>query len=251
MAPNRKKKKPAANPARGFATTSLPSKAKSVEQTNGTPTEDDSAAATPDVPGGADSHGPGNINPSADQPSIKDMSPDQLEAHLESAELEALVEKHAARSIADASRQLAKLETERRQLRSQAYRLSTHPWLGDETVDQLLGLKASEPRYSADDASASLPMVDEEKMIIDLWTLERVLESLNLPRVSEAIAHVAILATLGKLVVSSDSLPGLQEAFEWYASNTGASELPSYETATTSKPTQSGDSTPFQTNSGE
>ncbi|EXJ80316.1 hypothetical protein A1O1_08458 [Capronia coronata CBS 617.96] len=251
MAPNKKKKKPAANPARGFATTSLPSKAKSVEQPNDTSAPEDRgsvvSAATPDSkPIDTNSQ----LSPASQGSSdIKNMSPEELEAHLENSELEALVQKHAARSIADASRQVAKLETERRQLRSQAYRLSAYPWLADATVDEIVTFNASESLYVAPSGSAIAPILDEEKTLVDLWTLERVLESLNFPRVPEAIAHVAILATWGKLAIGTDSLPGLQEAFEWYASNTGPSELPSYESVPGSKPGLSGESTPMQTTS--
>ncbi|EXJ86531.1 hypothetical protein A1O3_03482 [Capronia epimyces CBS 606.96] len=253
MAPNRKKKKPAANPARGFATTSLPSKAKSVEQASDATADEERASSTPivapKVQGSGSGSGNSNSKPSQETSDIKDMSPEELEAHLETSELEALVEKYAARSTADASRQVAKLETERRQLRSQAYRLSTYPWLTDDTVNELLELSASETADSASGGRATAAVEDEEKLLIDLWTLERVLEALKLPRVSEAIAQVAVLAIRGKLVISSDSLPGLQEAFEWYGSNTGPSELPHYETVTALKPGQSGDTTPLQANS--
>ncbi|EHY57438.1 hypothetical protein HRR90_001375 [Exophiala dermatitidis] len=247
MAPNRKKKKPAANAARGFATTSLPSKAKVTEQSSEATAQEDGNAANSVQPTDAPSKDKGLSRPSNGAPDadIKDMNPEQLDAHLENSELEALVEKYAARSIADANRQVAKLETERRQLRSQAYRLSTYPWLSDETVDDLLRLNGPATAYDAP-AGGTAQVQDEEKLLADLWTLERVLESLKLPRVAEAVSHVAVLATLGRLDISSDSLPGLQEAFEWYASATDPDELPSYEAVQGNKPNRSGDSTPLQ-----
>ncbi|KAL2429000.1 putative helicase C15C4.05 [Exophiala dermatitidis] len=245
MAPNRKKKKPVANPARGFATTSLPSKAKVTEQSGETTAQENGDAADPAQATDAPSRGKDSSRPSDGAPDIKDMNPEELEAHLETSELEALVEKYAARSIADANRQAAKLETERRQLRSQAYRLSTYPWLSDEIVDHLLRLNAPATAYDAPAGGGGL-VQDEEKLLVDLWTLERVLESLKLPRVGEAISHVAVLATLGRLDISSDSLPGLQEAFEWYASSTDRDELPNYEAVQGAKPNRSGDSTPIQ-----
>lgn len=253
MAP-KKKKKPAANPARGFATTSLPSKSKST---------DEPAPGSGDGNGGDQKQGPetklplesvnqtGNSKTSqqSDQGvDIKDMSPQELEAHLENSELDAILEKYGSRCVNDARRQVARLESERRQLRSQAYKLSTYNWLPDETIDELFDM------YSPDSAIKTVtntPSSGDEKLLVDLWALERVLLSLNFPRVDEAIVYIATLATSGQLTQAGDYMPGLSEALQWYASSADSAEFFNYEHSAGSKLGQSGESTPLQTTSGE
>ncbi len=253
MAP-KKKKKPAANPARGFATTSVPSKSQTVSG------PDDVAA----VDGSDHSQAPGsdlsvsvavidkNSTPKdAQNPQIQDMTPDQLEAHLENSELEEILDKHTARSDADTRRQVGRLETERRQLRPQAQKLSTYTWLPEETIDEVFGLSSGNEMIPATAAGNFAAVVDEEKLLVDLWTLEKVLLSLNFPRVSEAIAHIVELALLNQLALSIDFLPGLQEALQWYASRALPGELTNYEQTNLTNKEQSGDSTPAEMISGE
>jgi ATP-dependent RNA helicase DHX29 len=250
MAPNKKKKKPVSNPARGFATTSLPSKAKPVEEPDkDTPKAESvtpSGGLAPDEtakPSQGNGAAPGNANQSDQAAGIGEMSPEELEAHLENSELETLVEKHALRCISDANRQVTRLEAERRQLRSQAYKLSTYAWLPEDRIDQVFAMQVTDTAVLRPNEFKVLPN-SEEKLLIDLWTLERVLNSLQLSRVQEAVAHVAEMAICGQLNAVGDSLPGLSEALQWYASNLGADELSSYEHAMESKPGQRGNGTP-------
>ncbi|KAI1626591.1 adenosinetriphosphatase [Exophiala viscosa] len=251
MAPNKKKKKAAANPARGFATTSLPSKTKVVEE------QDETQSDTPTVTSGQgvstasqipDSKSATSVHEPGKTANISDMSPEELEKHLETSELETMVERYAARSLADASRQVARLDTERRQLRPQAYKLSTYSWLDEETTEELFA--SSLPALSSGSTSNSVPSPEsEEKVLIDLWTIERVLQALKLPRVAEAVAHVAGLAISGQVTADTDNLPGLSEAFRWYAANTQPGELSHYEHVPETKAARSGDNTPLQANS--
>lgn len=254
MAPNKKKKKAVSNPARGFATTSLPSKAKPLDDAGKDFADSDAQGRLDGKPGTSLALSDGqnaalkNGDASGRPTDIQEMSPEELEAHLENSELETLVEKHAARCVADAARQVGKLASERRQLRSQAYPLSTYAWLPDETIDELFVMNATDSAAPSTRHANTEPPA-EEKCLIDLWTLERVLTSLKLPKVSESIAHIAELALSGRLVTVSDSLPGLFEALQWYASNV-QSELPSYEHVGEPGSGPSGDNTPLQGNSG-
>ncbi|OQU99639.1 hypothetical protein CLAIMM_05247 isoform 1 [Cladophialophora immunda] len=147
MAP-KKKKKPAANPARGFATTSVPSKSKAVDEPDeGLVSVDDTASgagtgAKPTAPIKHENAASSNGEQAVQGLKIQDMTPEEFEAHLEDSELEGVLSKYATRCIADARRQVARLETERRQLRPQAQKLSTYNWLPDETVDSLFDMDA-------------------------------------------------------------------------------------------------------------
>ncbi|KIX10435.1 uncharacterized protein Z518_01517 [Rhinocladiella mackenziei CBS 650.93] len=255
MAPNKKKKKSAANPARGFATTSLPSKARPPDKPNKelvnieTGEKGQHVSAAPAESAGGQITGRKGDESSEQTSDIKNMSPEDLEAHLENSELEALVEKYAMRSMAEARRQVTKLETERRQLRSQAYRLSTYNWLFDELVDEIFRMNDMDSISAWPVLNANSPSNDEERLMVDLWTLEKVLEALRFPRVADAIAYIAELAMSGRPYTVGDSLPGLYGALQWYSSGSQSAELSNYEQGTTSKSGQSGESTPLQESS--
>ena len=254
MAPNKKKKKAASNPARGFATTSLPSKAKPVDEPERNVVrpsvrgQEQGATGEPSVvPNGQGT----DVGTNGQQSTkIEDMTPEELEAHLENSELEALVDKYSARCIADANRQITRLETERRQLRLQANKLSTYPWLPEETIDELLEMNAAGTATNGHNGNISIAPGAEEIALVDLWTLQRVLQALQLPRVSDAIHYIAGLAASGQLKTNTDLFPGLPEALQWYAMNNEGAELPSYEHVVGSRPGKSGDSTPVQDDSG-
>ena len=254
MAP-KKKKKPAANPARGFATTSLPSKSRAVAAPEDSVTTydetsqvafdgDSNHTALPDKNASLKTGGQ-----STQGPQIEHMTPEELEAHLESSELDSFLDKYATRALGDARRQLLRLETERRQLRQQTQKLSTYSWLPDDIVNELFETSAHEDEELLS-AQGNHPTVDEEKLSLDLWTLERVLHSLNLPKISEAIAYVIQVALLGKLTFVVDSVLGLPEALQWYAFNTQSDEILNYE-QTASNIEQRGGSTPSQSISGK
>ncbi|KAK5407781.1 hypothetical protein LTR06_007524 [Exophiala xenobiotica] len=253
MAPNKKKKKAASGPARGFATTSIPSKAKPVdepEQNTVRPSVGGQEQGAPGEPSAAPNGQATDVGTNGQQATkIEDMTPEELEAHLETSELEALVEKYSARCIADGNRQVSRLETERRQLRSQANTLSTYPWLPEETIDQVLEMNATRTATNGHGSNTSIASSAEELALIDLWTLQRVLQALQLPRVSEAIYYIAGLAASGQLKTTADLCPGLPEALQWYATNTEAAELPNYEHVAGPRPGKSGDSTPVQDDS--
>ncbi|EXJ62833.1 hypothetical protein A1O7_03273 [Cladophialophora yegresii CBS 114405] len=251
MAP-KKKKKPAANPARGFATTSLPSKSKTVAETDDVSVVDDqptrAAGGDASVHVGEDP-GPTDSKQPTDGVQIQDMTPEELEAHLENSELNSMLDKHGPRVIADARRQVARLETERRQLRLQTQKLSTYNWLSEEMIRELSDMAIEDERGTSAAGHIRLHETDEEKLVRDLWTLERVLRSLNFPKVSEAIAYIAELALSNQVKPLIDSVPGLAEALQWYAGNTQSDELTHYEQTSTTKTERSGGSTPAQVSS--
>ena len=126
MAPNKKKKKPASNPARGFATTSTASKTKEqdvdeVEQEDGWGASGQSAKLVSEE-GSVLTNGGPTIKP---EKALQDLSPEELELQLENSSLQILVDTYRKKTEKDAFRQASRLQTERRVLRSQAEHLST------------------------------------------------------------------------------------------------------------------------------
>src|SRR5690242_5635463 len=117
MAGGKKKKKPAAAAAaRGFATTSIASKPR-VDPVDATGT---GSTESPESRGVAASLQNGGA--AADSGGAKDepLSPEEFERRLEESELQLLAEKHSQKVKREAQRQRARLETDRRLLRSQA-----------------------------------------------------------------------------------------------------------------------------------
>lgn len=239
MAPNKKKRKPISNPGRGFATTSIASKPKAVDNIQDSdpilPIED---SLISDV--GAN-HSNTNISrsPRDSGRELHELSPEDLESHLEESDLQLLLEKKGEKSKKDAFRQVSKLRTERRTLRPQAHHLNTRGWLPPEIMQQILDLLRD--RISDRDSSAefeqrqSVSTLSEDELVIRLWTLEQVLLQLGFSqeRIKLAVYH---LLTKGHPIKSTnpntgkDSVWGLEETLDWLASVCEPEEMPGYET---------------------
>ncbi|RMZ92589.1 hypothetical protein DV736_g143, partial [Chaetothyriales sp. CBS 134916] len=230
MAPNRKKKKPAANAARGFATTSVASKA------NLAVSQDQDVSSTANTPPDSSEDRQGWSSPAAgaapnpsEQPSaIESMTPEQLEAHLEDSELQLLLDMHSSACKSDAARQVSRLYTERRQLRLQAYRLNLHPCFPDETVEEILSIPVhtSAPAASASRTPAGLT---ESKLLLDVWVLQRVLTALDFCHIPEVISQVVKLAHRGRIASDTGLVWGLAEAFDAYTQCAPPQLLPDYD----------------------
>ncbi|PFH62978.1 hypothetical protein XA68_10729 [Ophiocordyceps unilateralis] len=230
MAGTKKKKKPAANPARGFATTSIASKPR--PDTDAKPSKDvDSPQSKSEA--AADGALPPAKTPSQ-LPSEPQLGAEEFERQLEESELQLLVEKHAPRAKRDAQRQRSRLETDRRLLRSQAEKVNIPKWLPQDLFDHVLDLIEAETRFAASSVSSenagSGKMPPEEDMIFRLWTLRQTLEAVAFPetRVEAALRHIIDIAPQVATAVK-DSIWGLDEALEWLARQCTPDELPSYE----------------------
>ncbi|PQE23976.1 helicase associated domain-containing protein [Rutstroemia sp. NJR-2017a WRK4] len=232
MAGGKKKKKPAANPARGFATTSIASKPKTETPTTETEKDDptESAVGTSEGQQSKDQAETLAANDkSAEQK--QNLSPEEFEKQLEHSDLQLLVEKHSQKSKRDALRQKTRLETDRRVLRGQAEILSTRKWLPPELMEEILDLIKMEGRFSgpATDTS-SMKQLAEEDLTIRLWTLQQSLIGAGfLPdKVMSAIQHVLDIAD--KISGGSkDNIWGLEEALEWLSRECSRDELPDYQ----------------------
>ncbi|KAF2625113.1 P-loop containing nucleoside triphosphate hydrolase protein [Macroventuria anomochaeta] len=237
-----KKKKPAGNPARGFATTSVASKPKVEKSTV------DAAAKEVVLAPSKDS----SVVPQAAAPATKKeepvkqevtQTPEELEAQLERDELQLLVEKHAAKVRRESRRQVTKFETDRRVLRAQSHHMTVHDWLPNEILDTIISLAQTESNDSnrrQGQQQSLLKVMSEEDAMSKLWTLNLTLRDLGFSH--EQIEPVLrwLCADAGGIDTTS-TVWGLQEALEWLALDQCEGNTFSYEDA---KPKQSAISTP-------
>lgn len=235
MAGTKKKKKPAANPARGFATTSIASKPRpenAVEETPKPLSKADAAAAH----SGTTETDPGPVSgsPAQKQAEDKPLSPEEFEKQLEESQLQILVEKHAAKVKRDAQRQKTRLETDRRLLRGQADPVNAPKWLPQDLMDYILDLIHAESRFAASSLSSEAgqtgKMPAEEDMIARLWTLQQTLEASAFPQPRiQAVMQFVLDISPNISASGKDMIWGLEEALEWLARECSPEELPPYE----------------------
>lgn len=229
----KKKKKPSSNPARGFATVSQPSKSKEpvLSDDEGSSREPKASVDAPSAKSDG-SKVPENFNGQGgndESRTIEQMSPDELEAHLEDAELQSFVEQHAIRLKSDVTRQVTRLKNERRQLRQQADR-ATVSGLTDDLIENIL-CNASQPHHRDLKANTPsyVPEVDENEILLKLWLLQEVLRQLNITSTDEVLSHVLRIWRQHGIEVTQNSVWGLNEALIWYAGVGGADESPMYD----------------------
>lgn len=232
MPPNKKKKKPASNPARGFATVSVPSRPKLADSTAVSSTAESSVAAsegetpptaTPEIP---QEKKAGNGN----EKSLEHLSPEELERHFEDAELQNLVDKYAAKCKSEAIRQVSKLETERRVLRSQSNILSLHEWMPQEILDKVLSYAVAEQNNRDPLSERDLDGTKEEELTARLWTLRDIFQKLQFSqdRVEEILKYLIVYnpsLTSGNKDISWV----VDEALSWLALQCSPSELSPYD----------------------
>lgn len=230
MPPNKRKKKPASNPARGFATVSVPSKPKLADSSTVSSTVDSSVVVSEDEK---------PLNPtetqqpqpdSAKEQSLQDLSPEELEKHFEEAELQILVDKYALKSKNEAIRQVSRFETERRVLRSQANVLSLNEWMPQEIQDQILDLIQKEQDHLETPPERELDAGKEEELITRLWTLKDAMQRLGVSddRVDSLLKY--IVTYYSGLSNNSKSVNwNLEESLDWLALHCSSTELDPYD----------------------
>ena len=240
MAGKKKSKKPAANPARGFATTSIASKPRAdpAEATDETPTSKVDAANAPQPQGAPPSAAGGTSTATtaaaaAIAPAKAVLSPEEFERQLEESELQLLVEKHGQKVRRDAQRQKTRLETDRRILRGQSESINAKKWLPQELMDHVLDLIQAEGRFAASSVSsegASSKLPPEEDLTIKLWTLQQTLEGSDCPqkRIQSALQYVLDIAPNISTNLKGESIWGLDEVLDWLARECDRDELPAY-----------------------
>ncbi|KAJ5946763.1 hypothetical protein N7454_003602 [Penicillium verhagenii] len=238
---NKKKKKPASNPARGFATVSIPSKPKpeAIETPPSTATESKPTPQNETLPTSQEDR-PVDAGAPQSGPSLQDYTPEELEKHLEEAELQILIEKNAAKCRSDAVRQATKLENERRVFRQQSVTLGLLEWLPADVQDRILELAGSEDHdylISNGRNVSGKQECSEEELLVKLWTLQETLLKLGFTNngVEGALKHIILYFRETPMTASRDAVWNLDEALEWLAKNSPKQDLPSY-TQTIARP---------------
>ncbi|PYH95397.1 ATP dependent RNA helicase [Aspergillus ellipticus CBS 707.79] len=234
---NRKKKKPTSNPARGFATVSVPSKPKPESSAPVSTAESKSVSET-ERPTPVDGAQP-TVEPTQEAPSssLQNYTPEELEKHLEEAELQLLVEKNASKCRSDAARQVTKLETERRVLRQQSVSINLLDWLPTDVLNSILTLAETEERELSPlpgrDAGGPKKPISEEELYMRLWTLKETLLKLGFPeeKVNEALKHLLVYFSGNFATTNREVVCNLDEALDWLAMHCSPKELPSYNQA--------------------
>lgn len=245
MAGKKKAKKPAANPARGFATTSIASKARidpAEDPGDNTPAGNvnDPAPPTNNAPQPVTNNTKNEQKAPAEQ-----LSPEEFERQLEESALQLLVEKYAQKVRKDSQRQKTRLETDRRLLRGAAETLNIKKWLPQELMDHILGLIQAEGRFAASSVSsegATSRLPPEEDLIIRLWTLQETLENSGFPedRIQPALQFVLDIAPNIPYNSRSELIWGLEEVLDWFARECSKEELPDYSGRKTGSKSQTG-----------
>lgn len=259
---SKKKKKPAANAARGFATTSVASKNKA--ENIAASTDDDHADATPPETDGT-SHPQGKATVTkegqANDPSksngerdLHELSPEELEQRLEQSELQSFAEQLGPKVRKESSRQISRLQTDRRLLRSPAEFLTLKQWIPTEVFQQILNLLLEEASIPARGGIDHRPVdpSGEATSLMRLWQLSVVLKGIDIsePRSSEALRHVLALSPPED---TAGSIWGLPQVLDWLALHTESEELSDYDAVrskgSTQDSVQSFDSKSFHTRS--
>ncbi|EGE03652.1 ATP dependent RNA helicase [Trichophyton equinum CBS 127.97] len=228
MAPNKKKKKAASNPARGFATVSVPSKVK--PSASSEPVESEGIAHNPEAlaekpPAGDGQNDKAAVQPASHKPELHELTSDELERHLEEAELQAIVDKYGTKCKGDAARYSTKMVAERRLLRPQASQLeNVSDWLSPDLLNKILEKEKVEAKKQPVISNKSaeyhgqLGLATEESICVNLWILQLTLLALGFQEVDihEALKTLLLHGPL-EIVSGKDPIQALDLAFYYLA----------------------------------
>ena len=221
-----KKKKVVSNPARGFATTSIASKPKVTK--NDEATEDPSPSKAAE---NTDAKAPSNdVNSKAPSKALDQLSPQELEIELEKNDLQMLVDSIGPKVHRESSRQLNRIQTERRTLRNQSQDLFVRDWMNEKFVNQVIEMASAEVRNDkgASEQIYSLKSSSEEDLVSRFWTLLRTLSSFGIA--SDQVNQV--LKTFAAQSPSTDNsgqIWGFQDSVDMLALECTEEELPPFE----------------------
>ena len=224
---NKKKKKPANNPARGFATVSIPSKMSEVDTADQSK-ESEELDQPLKIPFGQQQK---RAPTSSDQQNDRDqdlsqMSLEELEQHFKRAEIQSMLDANGKRSRNDASRQKTRLETEHRSLRREAISLETDSWLAHVLQDILDLTRSSWPTTLTTQAAQKLSQAD---LCMGLWSLKLTLELIHLPHDDQVLREIIRISPIIPASDSKSPLWGFDEAVMWLALNSETNEFQPYD----------------------
>jgi ATP-dependent RNA helicase DHX29 len=228
-----RKKKSVANPARGFATTSVASKPKperSTEPDVKTPKKEVQAPAVAVSTSVAPTEASAPAKAAA-------PTPEELEAQLERDELQLLAEKHAAKVRRDSRRQVTRFQTDQRVLRPQSEPLTVSEWLPGDIIDKIIALAHIESNDSnrRQGQHPLLKVLSEEEAMSKLWALELTLRDMGFS-VDHIEAVLQYICANAADIDTSAGIWGFQEALEWLALNLNEEHAFSFEETKTRHP---------------
>lgn len=230
MAPKKKNKKPIGNPARGFATTSVSSKAK--VEAEAQETQEQPAQCEENLEQVHD-HSKYLETPKVNVTEVPELTPEEYEAQLEESELQMLVEKYAAKLKKEVSKTVSRLLTERRLFRGQVELLPTSRWVSDETTQDLLlqvRTDLSNGKYSGD----SIELLTSEILSIKLWALQLCLAGLGFEDdiIKDTLIYIIqrpALLEKAQLEETRENSWGLGIALEWLGISREEQDLPVFD----------------------
>ncbi|KAK3674438.1 hypothetical protein LTR78_005524 [Recurvomyces mirabilis] len=225
----KKKTKPASNPNRGFATTSVP-KASQVDAAKGAERNLESKTVTPAAVSASTEtkNGEHGCVKSQGSRELHELSPEELEASLEASELQQYVERFASKVRKDAVRQSSRLETDKRVLRGQADFLFVKDWLPDEIMQQIVDLACIEEK-----SEQSIPdkrsLFGSDEYTARFWSLRLCLLDAGIPadHVSEAL--IWLVTNAPPVDSATSAIWGLPEVLDWLALHCGRDSLDQYD----------------------
>lgn len=216
----KKKRKYVSNPARAVATTSIPSK---VREDGKVGSDDAVICDTPECPVieavNVNSLRLSGSDKQTSEKLIVDMTSEELVHHLAQAELQNFVDQYHAKSLKEASRQAAKLVSERRLSRQAADRLQSETWLTEELITRIFDADTDpSDQELVLDTTNTVPLPrDESEILATIWTVHEVLSLLGLRDRDAALVFVLERWSSLGLIQPGEMLLGLEEALVWYA----------------------------------
>lgn len=223
-----KKKKPTANPARGFATTSVASKPKPEKPEEASSVEP-SGVNTPDTkattPAAKETENDATITKTEGR-ELHELSPEELEAQLEASELQQFVEQYAGKVRKESSRHITRMQTDKRLFRGQSDFMSVMDWLPEELMQQIVEYAAQGNSESSTATKRTLPKGDD--ILSKVWQLRQCLLGLEIPsqRVDDVIAHILSNPPAEE---TANQPWGLPESLDWLSWNCDKGELHDYD----------------------
>jgi ATP-dependent RNA helicase DHX29 len=220
-----RKKKPASNPARGFATTSIASKPKAIKTEEIVEEQKDSK----DISGVKSTATKNDQKVQNSAKELHELTPEELEAQLEQDELQLIVDGLGQKVRKDSLRQIGRVQTDRRNLRSQAQDLSLKDWFSDRFVAEVVELASVEERaeHTTSEHRKSLGTASQQDTIGRLWTLKDSLDGLDLPS-DRTQALLERFVSHPPLVDPTGQVWGFRDALDLLSLECDEKELPSF-----------------------
>ena len=232
MAPKKKGKKATSKPLRGYATTSVPSKNTAESAKN---EEALDSTTTPELFKESKNPNVATIDRTIGSKELHELDPAELEKQLEESDLQLLLEKHGQKSKKDASRQISRLQTERRLLRPQSELLGVRSWLSPDLLQTIIDLyETNQSSPNGFEKLQTSMQLQEDDLCIKLWTLRQVLSQIGFSseQCQEALCHamkVVRQSQASDISADKDTIWGLEVCLEWLSFKYQSNEMPPYE----------------------